>query len=233
MISLLDSPLNLASLAERLVEKYGMKYSTARPAVTRIYGRLIELGFICEVGTDKRGSKIVDLSPKGLSILVTFVTSYGSKCVGLNYTLLRKAIERICPELLSSYDDMSKIFELIDAERECEGDPLSTLESEFFWAVDVEEAIVGEKNYTCNEVETSIKNAIETSPTIVISELGMEKALEIFRRIASLQLSHKTRELLIESISREIKELNSDIKRLRERINILKQILSQLHNKHK
>ena len=63
------SPRTINELAEILVNKLGLKFTTARSAVSRIISEFTELDIMEEVGTDKRGSRLIDISPSGAYVI--------------------------------------------------------------------------------------------------------------------------------------------------------------------
>ena len=219
-------PASLSTITDYLILKYGMRYSTARPAVTRLYKILTEYGLVEDVGTDKRGSRIIDLTPKALSILITTISTYGASYFGFDPEIIKPAIKRLCPELLEKFNDYAKIVKEADKYRKGEkGDPYTRFVNEFFgYVVPLEEDFSGKRKYSCKDVEQAIDTAIKD----IIDTLDREVKKDFEKAIAaimSLDLRKETREILLKEINELLKKKAKEIRELRRRINILKRIL--------
>lgn len=221
-------PASLSEITDYLISKYGMRYSTARPAVTRLYKMLAKYGLTADVGTDKRGSRIIDLTPKALSILITTIATYGASYLGFYPRIIRPAIERLCPRLLEKFDDFAKIVEEADKYREKEkGDPYKRFVEEFFgYAVPLEEKFSEKGGYTCEDIDHAINVAVEA---IIIALDELEKDFEkAIVSILMLDLKKESKEILLQKLNELLREKRREIRKLKRRIGILKKVLKTL-----
>ena len=116
-----NGPANLSTLAEVLVRNLGMRFSTARSAVTRIYEDLKseKVGLVVDVGVDKKGGKLVDLSPKAVYLIMHMLVIYGKKAIGFDPQLLLPVLKRyLAEDAVRKYEDLVAIMSIYEKYRE-------------------------------------------------------------------------------------------------------------------
>ncbi|OYT57474.1 MAG: hypothetical protein B6U76_00790 [Desulfurococcales archaeon ex4484_217_2] len=220
-----NGPASLSEITDHLISEYGMRYSTARPAVTRLYRMLSEYGLVSDVGTDKRGSRVIDLTPKALSILIMMIASYGASYLSFHPKIIRPAVKRLCPRLLEKFDDFAKVVEEADKYGEKEkGDPYRRFVSEFFgYAAPLEEEFSGKKEYTCEDVNQAIDAGVEAIiSTLDDLEKDFEKAMA---SILMLDLKKEFKEVLLQKISNLLREKKREVRKLRRKIRVLEKLI--------
>ena len=137
---------SLSEIATYLMEKYGMKYHTIRPTITRLYKYLEKHGLIKVIGTDKRGAKIIRPTEKTVDVLISTMASYGPTYIGFEPEYLLPTIKNFCPKLVELYEDLIKIFkvfeDVIEEEYDKDFNPHKNFVEEFlYFAVSLEEQI--------------------------------------------------------------------------------------------
>jgi len=93
-------PMSISSLAEEVAKIIGGKVTTTRSQLSVAVNELIESGVLMDVGSDKYGSRLVDISPKGVEILLTLLAS-GYDYRYFKWDILIKYFERRLPHLVN------------------------------------------------------------------------------------------------------------------------------------
>ena len=78
------SPRTMNELAKVLEEELGLKFSTARSAISRIVGELIEDDVLEDVGANSKGSRLIDISPTGAYIMSYILPDVKKKFISKN-----------------------------------------------------------------------------------------------------------------------------------------------------
>lgn len=63
------SPRTINELAENLASRLGLKFTTARSTASRIVSSFLELDILEEAGTDRKGSRLIEISPAGAYVI--------------------------------------------------------------------------------------------------------------------------------------------------------------------
>ena len=232
---------SLSEIALYLIEKYGMKYHTVRPTITKLYKYLEKHGLIKVIGTDKYGAKIIKPTEKTIALLISTMSSYSPTYIGFNPKYLLPVIEDLCPNLSEVYKDLIKIFkvfeDLIKEEYNKDFNPHENFVEEFlYYAVNLEQQIVNKTNnkkYTCEDVLNSIEAGIYS----LIERSYVEGNLRILDRflnkIIKLELSSPTRDLLRNILKDHVKDARKEYFEIRERISILNKYLKEVRKSPK
>jgi len=93
-------PMSISSLAEEVAKIIGGRVTTIRSQLSVAVNELIESGVLMDVGSDKYGSRLVDVSPKGVEILLTMLSA-GFDYRYFKWDSLIKYFERRLPHLVN------------------------------------------------------------------------------------------------------------------------------------
>lgn len=219
-----EGPLSVADLTEYFIREYNMKASTARSSASSIVNTLIDLDVLEYVGTDKRGSKRVDITPHGIYSLISLYMIPGkTKILSVNdilNALKRKNREDLIPlvKLFITLEDIKKKREF-EKEEEEEIDILDLLTIGY----DVIDKI---RISNWDELEESLVDSLNEA----VKEVFLEKKGGVYDLIEFIKnLDREEKRAMIktlfamkESIEEEIMELEKMRKMLEELLSTLK-----------
>jgi len=97
VILLEKGPMSISSLAEETAKAIGGKVTTIRTQLSIAVKKLIDFGVLMDVGSDRYGSRLVDISPKGIEMLLTILSS-GFDFRYFKWEHLVKYFERCLPQ---------------------------------------------------------------------------------------------------------------------------------------
>jgi hypothetical protein len=101
MVVLLErGPMSISSLAEEVAKIIGSKVTTTRSQLSMVVGELIRYGILMDVGTDRFGSRLIDLSPHTIATLLSKLAS-GYDCRYFKWGSLVKYFERRLPHMIN------------------------------------------------------------------------------------------------------------------------------------
>lgn len=109
-----ESPLSLSNLADLLVKMFGMRFSTARSSVNRIVNDLITHDILEEAGTDRRGSKLIEISALGVYMVVSALSTTKTKYLTIEDLI--RFLNKKCREAA----DILRVYLLLKGEEEHE-----------------------------------------------------------------------------------------------------------------
>ncbi len=103
-----EGPLSISGLAERVASRLRGRANTMRSALVPLLKQLEEMRIIEHVGSDRFGSKLLDVTPSGFMLLKDALTVYGEGKY-LKLESLRKFLVRRAPDLLPLFNLILKI----------------------------------------------------------------------------------------------------------------------------
>ncbi len=219
-----EGPLSVADLTEYFIREYNMRASTARSSASNIVNTLIDLDVLEYIGTDKRGSKRVDITPFGIQVL-TFMFSFPGKTRILSANDVINALKRKNREDLIPLIKLFLTVENIKHKQRFE-EELEEFEEEYTDILDFLEFgseledRLGTRISDWSDLEESLINTLSET----IRELFLEKKGRLYDLIEfTKNLNEEERRALIkvlfvmrESIEEEIMKLEKIKKMLEE-----------------
>jgi len=149
-----------------------MKFSTARTATIRIINRLVDLGIVSIAGSDRRGTKLYDLTPRGVSEIMIVL----AETSGINPEFVLGPISRYAPQLLEkakeyvklvkAYNEACKKIESIIGERKTDDEECLFIDGLYF----VNELGEGEEIKDWSDLE---KDMMKTIKALIESFLNL------------------------------------------------------------
>lgn len=91
-------PMSISSVAEEVSKLVGSKTTTVRSQLSVVLPDLLEFGLVEEVGSDRFGSRLIDIAPKSVIILLLMLAS-GLRYRHLPWNSLIKYFNRRMPHL--------------------------------------------------------------------------------------------------------------------------------------
>lgn len=220
------APISVAKLTELMMKERGARFSTARSSISQVVKDLLELGVLEYIGSGKRGTKIVDLSPKGLITILNLLMMIKENKIGitlddlLNY-LARKGYDRYVP-LITLYTKINSEF----AEEELEEKEIEAIKENildyFYYTALLEDMDYPEswqklEEYIIEEILEILDEALIETPSKILDLKDLVNRLnENEKRILKKVLyEFKTdKEIEIERIKKIVGELNELLKHI-------------------
>jgi len=104
-------PMSISSLAEEVAKVTGSKVTTTRSQLSMAVSELVERGILMDAGTDRFGSRLIDLSPRGVALLLTMLAT-GFDYRYFKWGSLARYFERRLPHLI----DHVRLLEAVASE---------------------------------------------------------------------------------------------------------------------
>lgn len=197
-------PLSISSLAEEVSKLINSKVSTVRSQITVELPELIKYRLIEEVGTDRFGSRLVDVTPKTISILLMFFAS-GLEYRFLTWDSLIKYFERKT-ELRHLVKKINLLKCVVD---EWKLKVFGNIKEYSDILEDLAEAlfVLGRRKWTEKEVVEDLNNLITDKILECIEEECIDSVIENARKLGLTEELKETIKLIKKEKEKELEKL--------------------------